>query len=475
MEKINRRLTSIFKEPLFLLLFLLLPLCIDSVGMSDFAQNAGGKIIKLTSAAPFLFLLFILFWFWATAPRNRYRLGLSTMDTLYVLILAYAGQIAGGQIYGIYLTGNLIASFTAAYTFLSMAALFVIVRTNNFDPKSRDTFVTVLLGSFVLLALANFALFAAGIEGGRAISSLDDATNKTLMLIGIPYHRVQFPWVSGGLNGYTVICLILFFMGGAAFIGKGTRLSQKVLGFLAGTLAVIGFILVDSRGSLLALFLSVIVTPITLRFRMTQIGWPFLLLLIQLSPLAIILVAPYLAHTELFTLLDRGHFTDPAAALTTGRSYIWQAAWENISEHPMNYLIGAGHFGHLVSGMSAKYAFIFPGEGPFNTHTTHNALLQTLVDRGIIGVIFYCLVIYITVRNLYRKWNASEPGSPSRWGFMGLLGAINAICIMGQTEAVLTQYFPVSIYFLLICAAVGLDPAPASRRMKAPTHEYRPA
>lgn len=453
---------SLFSEPLVLYLFFLLPICIDSVGLSNYAQNSGGKLIKLTSAAPFLFVLVMLFAFWVTDGlsnrKERYRFGISNPDWHSFIVYGFFIHIAATQVDFIYYDGLLASSLIFALTLASLALIFSVIRQNNTGAGPQRKFAICLLASFMFLCFVNFILAALGIEGGIISHDPLDASNTILMAVGIFFHRVYFAWNSGGLNGFAVLCLIMMFFGIAGLFGKGTGWVIRAMCLLSCAMASAGLILVDSRGALVALVVALIATPLMLRAPRMRKVWPAFLVLVQLSPLVIIFLAPYIATTPLFTLINRGYWTDPAAALTTGRSYIWGIAWHHITEAPLTFILGAGHMGHLITGMSREYAFIFPGEGPVNTHTTHNAMLQTLIDRGVVGVLFYASLIWVTARKLHER---AASATENRWLFAGACGAFTAICIMGQAEAILTPYFPASIYFLAIAAALALPPGGA--------------
>jgi len=456
----NEKWRSDIRHIPILMGFLFLPLGIEVLGTSVLVDRVGGGVPKILSLMPLLLLMYLLFYRAVVfrlgyLPAGQWRKNAGG-DPLSWVVFAFFLHISTAQIASLYTMGGGLGVIVDGLTYLSYFGLFVFLRGAVVSGNDTHDFGVVFLISLLLLIAVNFILVAAGQQVGQAASDFgaEDASNKILGLLGIVFRRVQFPWISGGLNGFAVLCIALYSVGiSAIFNAKMNKVFLRGIGAGAVFISILGLVLIDSRGGVLAVVALSLLVPFVVRRK--NGGWllPVAVVIVQLFPLALIFIAPILEGTPILAILSRGVYSDPAADITTGRSYIWRAVWDELVERPYGFIFGFGSMGHVVSGISSKYAFVFGGGG-VTAHSTHNALLQTLIDKGLVGVIFYVILLWmLTKRLLALVKQRLIGGGVDGWILMAFLYMIVGLSILAQTEAIMTSYFPISLYFLAICSA----------------------
>jgi O-antigen ligase len=202
-----------------------------------------------------------------------------------------------------------------------------------------------------------------------------------------------------------------------------------------------------------------------------------LVALLPLSPFLVIGVAGLLANTGAVAALSR---TGNDVVTATGRLYIWRPVISFL-EHPhAEQLIGYGANGQVTSGVSASYAYLFMSDQTVSnptTVTTHNIVLQTILDYGYIGLVVIGALVAVAVT---RLWRASRryPASP----FPAVLALFTVIMLNGMTEALPSYTFldvlvPVLVIMGISCTELAsprprlttaVRTAPALRTGRAP-------
>lgn len=309
--------------------------------------------------------------------------------------------------------------------------------------------VTVVVG-LIFYFSANIILWLFGVQSAGGMYAMM-GENRILALIGVNVLRVTFP-VSSGLNGMAIFA--------TASIGIGLAFLFTQSGFLLRSLALVligicAFVILmsDSRGALFAMMIVLAAAVFVRRAAFRRI-LPWLLTLLPLLPLMAIAFVSLIPKDIIFGLLSRGggQFVTPAAALTTGRNYIWGSILSLFEEPSFNIVYGWGMYGHVASGASTKFAWIFDDSG-ITAHTTHNMYLQAFVDRGIIGLIILVTTIFIVIKSLMRRYvECQSSGTRVTEPLMGIL-ILTALTAGGGSEAVLSLYFPDHLWmFFLACA-----------------------
>ena len=113
------------------------------------------------------------------------------------------------------------------------------------------------------------------------------------------------------------------------------------------------------------------------------------------------------------------------------RLWIWKANWQIFKDHPF---LGAG-YGENRTLMPEYFKRIGAPDGTLVSHA-HNQYLHFLSGTGIIGLLFYILVLSMFFRLSCKTWNRISDRYPFHRGLcLGLLGAQVAFFVGGITEA----------------------------------------
>lgn len=113
------------------------------------------------------------------------------------------------------------------------------------------------------------------------------------------------------------------------------------------------------------------------------------------------------------------------------RLWIWKANWQIFKDHPF---LGVG-YGENRALMPEYFKRIGAPDGTLVSHA-HNQYLHFLSGTGIIGLIFYLLVLGMFFRLSCKTWNRISDRYPFHRGLcLGLIGAQIAFVVGGLTEA----------------------------------------
>ena len=149
---------------------------------------------------------------------------------------------------------------------------------------------------------------------------------------------------------------------------------------LAGTTIV----LTASRGATLAGLIALSIVPFT-HSRLTGRQKIAVLLTLTLIVSGVLLFAPETSWERLATVPS-----EFARGTLTGRTVIWGAGWELFREHPF-LGVGANAFRITVSRVLNEPIHIDDPTSP--APPAHNTFLSVLVEQGILGLVFFCVLL----------------------------------------------------------------------------------
>lgn len=175
------------------------------------------------------------------------------------------------------------------------------------------------------------------------------------------------------------------------------RLWKKVLYVAAIAIMAVGFFLTMSRGPLLGLIVFFLTYSIN--------SHSYQKLTIPLILLGLILLA---MPEEFFTRLNLTK--DPTGA---GRLVMWHAGWSLVQDY---WAMGAGLSNYPV----VEYRLVGTGKG------AHNIFLTTLVELGVIGLLFLLLALWSNIRQPWSITGRADDGPKcgDRWlGVERFIGA----------------------------------------------------
>lgn len=391
-----------------------------------------------------------------TAEPTLLMLGLALAPFLAAIIALLmwppkwnAGQwaFAGALYVGLLLIGTVRGTHAGAIG--TSAAVFVatqIVLLVGFGalcflresrPHERARHLRALCWSPWVYVATNVTLHLAGFtapEAGRSEGAQFGAT--MLEALGITMDRVHFP-LSPGVNGFGPICAIAF----ATSVTLALRGEQRKTAILGALVSLWAILAIDSRSTLLFAVFAVALVYIVPRARKRGLRWFSLAL-----PTVLIVGLGVLSSSANIGGLSR----EGAGDFTTGasRTVVWREAARTVIEPSIESLIGYGQSGHLTSGASVGYAYLFRGQlDPLNA-SAHNALLQTSLDLGWLGVPLFLMLGAVMLARFGAR--SADPH------YSALLAATLAVLLVGIVEAAATTASPESLAWWLLVATAAM-------------------
>ena len=297
----------------------------------------------------------------------------------------------------------------------------------------------------------NFAGLQSPVAGGVS----EGHTAVLLKSVGLSSIRTKFP-LTTSINLFSIVVAAALASVVIMRLRAPTRMPRKIAW---PTIAACLYCLFlgDSRGAFVIALAVILLFAIRIRIPAGIVAG-----IVPLLPLIVIGVTALIASSSLDSTLSRGSGQFQEVATATGRIYIWKGSWEVLKHINIQELYGWGAAGHFTSGASLHYAFVFPGNPNALAVFTHNIVLQTIFDTGLIGLVLLVLVVWITWRDL---WNYVRR-NPSSFA-LACLAILLVIILSGATEVSPTYYSQEALLaFLMIAGAATALPRPMSSRMR---------
>jgi hypothetical protein len=374
---------------------------------------------------PLIILLFLACIAWAL-PRSEHGItsaGLLTLALLYAAVIAVS--LVRGSRAGVY--HSQLSAITEGALYFALVGFAVSLITSRRSKGERDASLICLVLAPAVYASINLALYLAGVQSPDAgFSTLQYRTvgsPATLLgSLGVHTGRVLFPLASA-INFYGVACGAA--LTGTAILMMRVRQAPRWPTRIGLGAAAACLLMGDSRTAI-ALSIAIILYFFLSRRAAGAAGAAVLL---PALPLVLVGFLSILNSAGASTALSRNSVgTDFATA--TGRAQIWSASWDMLKHPQIQQLVGWGADGHITSGASYHWAYLFRGvlDDP-SIASTHNLAIQTVFDSGYIGLAILIAAATMTCVRLARIVGR-EPSSPAA----ALLGMLLVILLGGVTE-----------------------------------------
>jgi O-antigen ligase len=281
---------------------------------------------------------------------------------------------------------------------------------------------------------------------------------QLLGLFGIHTHRVLFPLANGVVNfGDTI----------GASLAASALLSIKLTGRLRHVaialliVSIYGLLTTDARAALLCALGAVIVALLVGERRaLASVAF-----LVPATTAIMSLALGLVAQTSLVETFSRKG-NDLVTA--TDRTVIWHAVLSFLSHFNVAQIFGYGTNGQISSGANAGYEYLFYGTPNPSVYSTHNFMLQTVLDIGYMGLLVFVVLLFLTMRRLQRMITVDE-SIPAR----ALLGVLLYFIFNGATDTSPSIYSPETMYFFfLITTCVAATRLPRKQKKAAPIRDF---
>ncbi len=417
--------------------------------------RAGESFGHKTTLQAVVIGIFIYAILWAI-PRQPRGSFLNPRVALVLLFVASIGlALVRGADHGVY--GN-VASAGGKAVLYSVVALFgVALVTTAEDRETRDRRLMALVLALPVYAASNLVLHLGGMQNPNPAGATAGTSSQLAGLVGISSGREVFP-LTTSINLYSIVV-------GASVAAVGVlrlRAPQwcpRWLVALVTLICVYELLVGDSRTEVAVALGVVLLFALFKRFR----GLPWIAVIIPALPLIVLGFLRVLAATGVANAFNRntpGQNQFGSVVSGTGRVDIWQGAWQVLSRLQPQELFGWGAAGHISSGASLHYAYVFPRDPLGYTEFTHSLPIQVALDEGIVGLLLLIAALWMTFSSL-RRHISLDPNSPA----IALVAILLVFVACGATEVSITYYAEEALVMTLLImgAAAGLAIRPQGR------------
>ena len=349
-------------------------------------------------------------------------------------------------------------------------AMLVISAQDDDERKLRIAALAlapaVYLAVNVIMQAGSFGPSRFVDPGEKALSAGEGAS--LLKLIGISAQRIEFPLASG-INTTGAVAAGGF--AAATLLAIYSNAFPRRLTVPLAAVSLYGALATDSRVALLGAIIMIVLAVLAPRVRLATLT----VLILSLAPATLVAISGRLGGVSLLSTFARGR----AGELNTlnGRDYIWKGAWRVAGKLNWHTLVGWGADGQITSGASRNYAYIFRGSPTPTIYTSHNILLQSILDGGYLSLGVYLMTVLVVVQCMDRAIKA-VPRSP----IIALRASLLVVLFTGITEALPTynndDCLAVALIAFGAAAAMrvpGTVRVPSSSRSRKPVSRYHDA
>ncbi len=363
-----------------------------------------------------------------------------------IVIALFRGASAG-------VFGTTESAASQGLIYLLFVAFGIILLTTARNTRERNSRLLAIALAPAVYVVVNTLMNFAGLQNSAPLDSTDGTPAEMLRFLGISAVRTRFP-LALSINLFSIIVAAALVSIVVLRLRTSSLPSRKIAWGAAGA-CLYCILLGDSRAALL--IAVIVIVLFTIRRRIPALGVagmvPFL-------PLIILGLVNLVASANAGGALSRGNGQTEELATATGRLYIWKGTWEVLKHFSFEEIYGWGAAGHVTSGAYLHYVLLFGANATDTALFTHDIVLQTLVDMGLIGLAALVLMVWSTWRGLQRHVD-DNPRSPA----LALMAILLVIILSGATEVSPTYYSQEALLEVLLIAgaAVGL----ASARTRA--------
>ena len=306
---------------------------------------------------------------------------------------------------------------------------FLYVRTNK-----ELNYKKLIFSGLNLYLLINLILYSIGYESPHRIILSDTfGENATLKIFGISHERILFP-LAPNIQSYGLICGSLLLYNLIIY-----RKNKNIYNIFFVLIATISLILTDSRGQILFL---IIILFIYIFFNNFFLKRQFFFIITYIFSVFYIVVIIYSIYSFFdIELLVR----ENSVTIFSGRELIWIEFLTHYRPTVFDALFGYGNDGHVISGISKNYSYLFTNWLNPESASVHNNSFQLILDIGFIGLGLLYFIIYRTIQTYREHYFFNK--NPLN---LAAIYILNYLLISGTTEGVLNPENSFTILILII-------------------------
>lgn len=273
---------------------------------------------------------------------------------------------------------NAVAGNAAGIASAMIAAIVMYVKGYSVE-QAIDT----VLKALACLLIASTALYFLDVRTARPWDETPGFAN-ILRSLGFYVWRSGMPLTGGAVSHSTLAAVVL--------AGMVVRARLSIFSITAVGCALWGLAIGDGRGAMIG-GLAGVIGALVLGgwFRWSALSVP--------AGFSLLSAAALLPKSWLYAISRTGDATE----IVTGnnRTLVWQQAFNYLADHPVNLLIGAGHFGQVTSGIVGGMAAMTKFENAAQL-SLHNVGVQALFDGGMLGLALTTLWLFYACKGLEK-------------------------------------------------------------------------
>lgn len=385
-----------------------------------------------------LFGIFLVGQIILRVPKNLKIRKINSDILILILVFLILGAIA---IFRAMIAGHLPLTFgVSAFVWQWLVfglGIIIVSRANNLYEFQR-LLNSVISGVF-LYVLLNVILMLLDIRPNDYEPIYNyDLKGIILTQIGLDWLMLQPPLASAPKT-ISVVCLFLAICSAPYSIRIGRVQRSQEQNPLIAIFAISMVLYSDARMALVTFFiiyfLALSFSKATLRILMK-----ITIVLSPLLPIIIVGLAGVLQEVSIIQMFSRNDWNN--ISTLSNRTYIWENFMTEAVNFNYSFLVGYGLHGQIESGISQQSAYIFDARIDDKHHSLHNTIFQMYIDRGLIGLAIFILLVYFLISRISK---AGEIGYRTSLG-------VFAIFVLGQTESlfILSPVDSLTVFILLL-------------------------
>lgn len=320
-----------------------------------------------------------------------------------IFILVYAISLIRHSLKESYIgtineTFQIILIVTFTFSWLN----FQFKKSKDFSNAFSNILYTLIISSasFIVINVLFYFLGIQGVVEDTENYSIEnpsmESSSVTAQLLGLSLNRSGLFFTGHPNNfalvvGAVVVCIVV------ALLFLELNSTKKKLLWIILPICCFSLLLLDSRGSIGSIVLTLFVFYLIRRFNLLGLSKSFIFI-VPILPVLSLFFLGLMAESDWAASLTRGGKNDIMTG--NGRLYIWTQCLNVISDVQAEHFIGYGQVGHIASGADKLWSYIFPGK------FAHNFFFQVFFDVGYIGIILFLCLFYIVLNSsidLYKK------------------------------------------------------------------------
>lgn len=355
----------------------------------------------------------------AIMPFLPYILSAAVLITVSMCILVFKHSRAAVMRHKRFFTINLaITGISLVSSLLAWNIVGILISYGIFLVLTFATYARTVMTKELFKRVIYISCFGSLVSLATVVFQRIKEPNPNYRPVGLSFN-------ANYLGSVAVLCAVLAIVQFFENDEKGEKgyLLKKIL--LAASVVANGLIILicESRSSLLAIMGTVFIYFLLRK-------WYILCGVLAVCGAGVWIIGYF--NPDIFG------WTNSLTYIFTERVEIWMNAFKSFISGPVQFLIGRGPM---------TYFLVWEREGLLQANHAHNLLFETLINVGIIGLLFYLALFRSFVRDAFKKKRAGD-----KTAFILSVVAICEVLIQGIPDVTI-MWHQTAVLFVLMVAS----------------------